>query len=237
MSTFRTLALKILHGVVRLAPPHATEWSLAMLCEVDFIENDWSALSWALGSTRLLLTRPTDSQVANSSLPGAIQKLRAKVRQRTIGGCGLALAETLAYAALIYGFPSPIQRLGCCVGIAAMFYTGYQLFAWRTRKAPMAADLLDSGDYYRAELLRQRSFHRGLCLWSRLTVMICALILFCVGGIIAEPDGLRAYVSIGIGLVCVRLVAVWLNLRQARSYQRDTEQVDKFLPTLDHQTN
>lgn len=237
MSTLRSLALKILHGTVRLAPPHAREWSSAMLCEVEFIESDWSALSWALGSTRLLLARPTESNTEISSLTGAIQMLRARIRRRTVGGFALAIAETLAYVTLIYGFPSPIQRLGCCVGIAAMLCTGYQLFAWRPRKEPIAADVLCDGDHYRAELQRQRSFHRGLCLWSRLTAMICALILFCVGGIIAQPDGFRAYVAIGVGLIYVRLVAVWLNLRQARHYQRDTEQLDKFLLALNHQTN
>jgi hypothetical protein len=118
-----------------------------------------------------------------------------------------------------------------------MLYTGYQLFAWRTRKAPVAEDVLHGGDYYRAELLRQRNFHRGLCLWSRLTVMICALVLFCVGGIIAAPGGLRAYVAIGIGLLYVRLVAVWLNSRQASNYQRDTEHLDRFLSALNQQTN
>jgi hypothetical protein len=236
MSTLRSLAVKILHGTVRLAPPHAREWSSAMLSEVDFIENNWSALSWALGSTRLLFARPTDSPVEVCSLPEAIQTLRAKVSRRTVGGFVLAVAETLAYATLIYVFSSPIQRLGCGVGIAAMLYTGYQLFAWRTRKAPVAEDVLH-GDYYRAELLRQRNFHRGLCLWSRLTAMICALVLFCVGGIIAAPGGLRAYVAIGIGLIYVRLVAVWLNLRQARNYQRDTEHLDRFPSALNRQMN
>ncbi len=237
MSTLRSLALKIVQGTVRLAPPHAREWSSAMLSEVDFIENDWSALSWALGSTRLLFARPTDSPVEVRSLPEAIQTLRAKVSRRTVGGFVLAVAETLAYATLIYVFSSPIQRLGCGVGIVAMLYTGYQLFAWRTGKAPVAEDVLRGGDYYRAELLRQRNFHRGLCLWSRLTAMICALVLFCIGGIIAAPDGLGAYVAIGIGLFYVRLVAVWLNLRQARKYQRDTEHLDRLLSALNHQTN
>jgi hypothetical protein len=92
MSTLRSLAVKILHGTVRLAPPHAREWSSAMLSEVDFIEKDWSALSWALGSTRLLFARPTDWPVEVCSLPEAISDAPSESQPaygwRLCPGCG-----------------------------------------------------------------------------------------------------------------------------------------------------
>jgi hypothetical protein len=46
----RKLAAKLLRAAIRLAPPQSREWAAAMLRELDFIEGDWAALFWALGS-------------------------------------------------------------------------------------------------------------------------------------------------------------------------------------------
>jgi|HubBroStandDraft_6_1064221.scaffolds.fasta_scaffold05523_6 hypothetical protein len=51
MTRIRSLALKLLTAVVRRTPSHSQEWAGAMLRELDFIESDWAALFWALGST------------------------------------------------------------------------------------------------------------------------------------------------------------------------------------------
>lgn len=51
MSLVRRLAVKWLGAVLRNAPPACREWASAMLRELDFIESDWAALRWALGST------------------------------------------------------------------------------------------------------------------------------------------------------------------------------------------
>jgi hypothetical protein len=216
----RNLALKILHAVVRWAPPGAGEWPDAMLREVDFIENDWMAVSWALGSTRLLFTRQAGHDQLGS-LSRRMEDLTRKVRRRTGGGFALASTETFLYGLLLYKFPSTVQRFGCLVGIAAMLYTGCQLFVWRARNPLIASDSSYDVDRYRAELTRQRDFHRGSCFWSRLTLMIFALILFCVGGLVAQPDTIRYYAAIGIGFLCVRMIAVWLNLREASKYQHE----------------
>jgi len=51
MSLLRRLAVRWLETVGRNAPPACREWASAMLHELDFIESDWAALLWALGST------------------------------------------------------------------------------------------------------------------------------------------------------------------------------------------
>ena len=51
MSILRRAAVSWLRSVVRNAPPTCQEWASAMLRELDFIESDWAALLWALGST------------------------------------------------------------------------------------------------------------------------------------------------------------------------------------------
>jgi len=47
----RRVAVRWLQAVVRNAPSPCREWASAMLRELDFIESDWAALFWALGST------------------------------------------------------------------------------------------------------------------------------------------------------------------------------------------
>jgi hypothetical protein len=55
MGVPRRLALALLRGVLRLAPEESREWASAMLRELDFIEGEWSALFWALGSAAAIL--------------------------------------------------------------------------------------------------------------------------------------------------------------------------------------
>jgi hypothetical protein len=51
MSAIRGVARRVLRFVVRLAPPTARNWGEAMLREMDYVDGDWAALFWALGST------------------------------------------------------------------------------------------------------------------------------------------------------------------------------------------
>jgi hypothetical protein len=61
MGAPRTLAAKLLRVVVRLAPAESRDWAAAMLRELDFIEEDWSALFWALGSLAAILRHAATS--------------------------------------------------------------------------------------------------------------------------------------------------------------------------------
>jgi hypothetical protein len=51
MSLTRKLASGLLRAVVRHSSTDSQDWAGAMLGELDFIESDWAALFWALGST------------------------------------------------------------------------------------------------------------------------------------------------------------------------------------------
>jgi hypothetical protein len=53
----RRLASAILTTSVRWASPGVREWGNAMLREMDFVEGDWAALFWALGSATALFRR------------------------------------------------------------------------------------------------------------------------------------------------------------------------------------
>jgi hypothetical protein len=71
----RKLALKISHLVVRYASPGSKEWAEGLAREVAFIENDWSALAWEFGSTKLLLDYREAPIGSLADVPSAAQKL------------------------------------------------------------------------------------------------------------------------------------------------------------------
>jgi hypothetical protein len=56
LTLVRRLAFRILNATVRGARPELEEWGLAMSREIDFIENDWAALLWAIGSVKSVIT-------------------------------------------------------------------------------------------------------------------------------------------------------------------------------------
>jgi hypothetical protein len=51
MSAIRRSASRLLLFVIRQSPAQSRSWGRAMLREMDFVDNDWAALLWALGST------------------------------------------------------------------------------------------------------------------------------------------------------------------------------------------
>ena len=55
MTAVRKVASALLHAVARHLPPDTQAWCQAMIRELDFIESDWTALSWALGSATALV--------------------------------------------------------------------------------------------------------------------------------------------------------------------------------------
>ena len=55
MSRVRGCAKWLLEMVLRCAPRHCEQWASAMLSELDFIEGDWAALFWALGSAATIV--------------------------------------------------------------------------------------------------------------------------------------------------------------------------------------
>lgn len=55
MGAPRKLGAALLRAVMRLAPVESRDWALAMLRELDFIDGEWAALFWALGSAAAIL--------------------------------------------------------------------------------------------------------------------------------------------------------------------------------------
>jgi hypothetical protein len=93
--------------------------------------------------------------------------------------------------------PNLTYRIAACLLVASMLYLTYQVYRWRGRGIPVlgvSTPILTQ--FYRTELERQRNFHSGICVWSRVVSMIPGYILFCVGSASAHPKTQRIVAKI-----------------------------------------
>lgn len=80
MSAIRRVAERVLLFVVRRLPEGSRSWGRAMLREMDFVDNDWAALRWALGSTAALCKQSL-IQTLKSWREGAAPNASSHVRR------------------------------------------------------------------------------------------------------------------------------------------------------------
>ncbi len=217
--------MRISNGVVRAASPGAKEWAEATAREVEFIEGDWAALGWALGSMRLLL-RCKDAPITSAAdVPQAALDFARKIRRRTVLGCAVCAFVVFSFSRLALRMHQPAQRIGACLVVASVLYMTLQLLARRGRLS-LRWGTLASMEAYRNELERQRDFHRGIWLWSRVVAMVPGYLLFCIAGAIVHPVIARQMAGIVLVYLILGVLAVPLNLRRARGYQRRIDELD-----------
>jgi hypothetical protein len=114
MAAIRRAARALLEGVARHSPDACREWAEAMAAELDFVDGDWEALWWALGSTTAMVR--CSFREWWRWLRSRQEKKEARVDQigkKTVGVIsGAVLAAALLACALgllflgIYLFPS-----------------------------------------------------------------------------------------------------------------------------------
>ena len=224
--TIRRLASAILTASVRWASPGVRQWGNAMLHEMDFVEGDWAALFWALGSATALF-KHLEAPMSNlSDVFSRTQALMKKIRRRTLVGYAVCFIVIVTFGSFILIFPNTLARIGSGLTVAAALYMAYQLYERRNRKPPSGTGLSACTAFYRKELERQRDFHRGIWFWSRLVFMVPGYVLFIVGAAMAHPELAREYAVITICYILLGIVAVPLNQRLSRTYQRQIDELD-----------
>lgn len=226
MTLIRKFALKVLNTAARHAAPGTRDWVIAMSREMDFIENDWAALWWALGSTRVLFKRQYVPLTELAGVPRAAQCLLNRIRMRTRNGYIATLIVFVSYDCFIFALPYWMQRVGSGLVAASMVYMAYQVYARRPGPSPLETDAAGWARFYRTELERQRDFHRGFWFWSRLAAILPGFIVFCAGGAIARPADARDYTGMLAVFIFLGIWAVPLNLSQARKYQRQLDELE-----------
>ncbi len=155
MSAIRSAASRMLRAVLRYAPPDSREWVNAMLRELDFIESDWAAFFWALGSTTAIFkySIPRRLRAWFGKDSGGEEKLMMKDIGKKAAGvaAGVAIAAGVAVGGfglvwlMFYLFPKwdlgPVPWwVGVIVVPEAIFVVAI-VALWRKRR-PMAVGIL-----------------------------------------------------------------------------------------------
>jgi hypothetical protein len=154
-------------------------------------------------------------------------QLQNKVRQRSVV-VGLAFLVIVAVCArLLLKAGNPVEGIGAALTVIGVAYVGYQLLLIRKKPASVITENepLASAVFYRTELERQRDFHRGLWLWSRVVVVVPGALVLLIGRVLEHPERMHQFRLIAV-LVVFPVLMVARNLRLARKYQREIDALD-----------
>jgi hypothetical protein len=162
---------------------------------------------------------------------GRIEKFDRNIRRRHYIGyavCLFVIGNSIWWVII---FPNLIQRIGALLTILGTGYLGYQLLLHQIQKKTSAVNGAEMGNaastgFYRANLERQRDFHRGIWFWSRLVIFVPGPFVFCLGTAIAHPETARQMRVQALIFAFLAALAVPLNLGMARKYQRQIDELD-----------
>ena len=227
----RKLAFSILNRAVQHAPFESQEWGWAMLHEMEFVEGDWAALRWAIGGA-FALTRGCNVPMSDlSEVPARMESLEKAARRQYRGGYVASFIVIAGFAWFLFHVANPLQRVGCVFTIVGSGFLIYQLERNR-RQRKAAAEAIEEmptpSERYRALLERLRDFHCGRKFWSRLILFLPGPLLFLVGFRIAYPQLLSIVWREGGAFLALGALAIPLNLKLARKYERQIEQLDRL---------
>jgi hypothetical protein len=197
-----------------------------MLAEMDSISSDWRALLWSIGSLRVLFVRQTIGPASLSDIPVAAKVLADRMNQRTWLGSVSVLGMAFFFGRFFFYAPNTLQQMGSAMLVVALLYMLFQLVTGRPRHIAPNANLSVQTSLYRAELMRERDFHRGRSFWSRLAVIIPGYILLCVGGMAAHPSTAHRQTIQLAFFFLFALLAIPNNLRFAKRYAHQLRELE-----------
>lgn len=155
------------------------------------------------------------------------EKLRKGLSRRSVAGGVACLIVIASWALFFFVFPNLLQRIGSILTVMGTAYMAVQLRMRRALAMPEPGEI-DCVRFYRTELERQRDFHRGKWFWSRMLIFTPGPIVFCIGFAQAHPKIATGIHLELVALVILAIVAVPLNLRLARKYQRRIDALDRL---------
>jgi hypothetical protein len=171
MAARRRLAVALLQAMARHAPEESRDWASAMLRELDFIEGDWAALFWALGSTTAIFRHAGRSVwVWFGRQFGFKEDRMNNFQQRAVGvisGIGITVAVTILLMILIhlsdhfFNFADWMPKIVMSMSVLAeLLFVGAVIALWRKRR-PMAVGILFTAILLGTHFAMYMSTHLG----------------------------------------------------------------------------
>ena len=190
----------------------------------DYLPDDLKIL-WKELSTNPL-------QIAPDQLRKEAEKLEKGLRRRSIIVGGAAWIVIAAWTLFFFIFPNRLQRIG---SVLTVLGCGYMLVQLKMRPARAMPDVgeTDCTEFYRSELGRQREFHRGTWFWSRLVIFLPGPVIWFLGFAQAYSE-LVPFIWLEFAtFLILAAIAVPLNLRLARKYQRRIDALEAALKSTE----
>ena len=186
----------------------------------DYSPNELSRL-W-----KELRTNPL--QISPDQLQKQSEKLQKRVRLSAIVGGAAGLIVIAAFLIFFLEARNDLQRIGCVLTVLG---SGLLLGQLKTRSMQARPDVgrTDCTNFYRVELQRQRDFHRGKWFWTRLVTFLPGPMIYLWGGAQAQPELAPEIWRTFVMFLIVGAIAILLNLRLARKYQRRIDALDTML--------
>lgn len=221
MSLLRKVALKISDAVVRWASPGCKEWAKGLEREVAFIESDWRALGWALGSMRVLFDRREAQLGSLEEASVAVESYFEKRLSQSSTAFWLTCAFLLALGVLIFLLPFHLmQRVALSSMLATQLYSVSIARASRPRELNHEIDLYERVAKYRSDLQLIRELQYGWKIWAFNLVNCAAWIILPVSGFV-EISRSFPPPSFGLGIFTAAFVVVMLFGAVLQSYLSD----------------
>ncbi len=166
-------------------------------------------------------------RMTQEELQMKLQTLESKMRARTRSFYLICAFLIIAFATWGFLENDLLMRIGAAASVIAIAFLGVQVHQNRFKRGDASPTALPSLEHLRNELQRQVDFHRGKRLWSRLLLLAPAGLLFYFAFARAHPEVIRIIrFEIATFIVGI-LAAIPLNMRMAKKYQRQIEELDR----------
>jgi hypothetical protein len=180
--------MKISGVVVRYASPGCKEWAEGLEREVEFIDSDWAALGWALGSARVLFDYREAPVGSLADLPAVAQRFAESKRNGNWTWIFM-FSQGLIYSDKFFRATNWQERGGCSLAVLGSISLGIValLESRRRLKVPPSDDIIALIRFYKAEL--ERVYYLRSPMW----IIGAALTSYFMGLMLAERGGIRAH--------------------------------------------
>jgi hypothetical protein len=230
MPLVRKLALKISTEVVIWASPGSKEWAEGLAREVAFIESDWAALRWSLGSIRVLFDRREVPLASLDEVAAQFQKFTQRFIYSAFG-LWFPIFRGPQSVFMLFRPKSEIAQLGSAL---IVFASISGLIFWLVERRRLKQQTTDEVlDNVLACALRYRAALKRVC--SAIWIPALAFTSFwtgCMledGGIPSPPPYRTTYIVIRTTYIVVGICYVLALRIVQRVFQRRIERLDVLL--------
>jgi len=211
MSLLRGVAEGVSRFVVRHASPGSKEWAEGLAREADFVESDWKAVAWSLGSMRVLLSYREAPLRSFAELTKAAEKY-AEAKRQSFGTTNALwisnLCQTLSWSVCFFLARSWQDRIG--YSLLTLGYVPMTIYTLiQSRKEFDVPDRFDPASmiqYYKAGLERVCNFLAP----SSLVYVYSYTLIFAGMGIVFR----KVFFGLPTSLLYIGLALLLLQKRQ-----------------------